>query len=453
MQRGTAELACGERCLFEQLKKGSLWALLSRIVGSASAFVVSMQLARVLAVDTLGAYFLFLQMLTLMSLLVKMGMDSSLQKVLGIAAANNDWGAVRAYLRIVALTMALATMLMAFLLYPSWSWLTQSMLNAPALAGVGVLVLLAVPLRAMEELGSTFFRSVNEARIGVFLLDVPRQVVLIVLFGLLLLLVGKVSIETALFSYLGASALSVAIGGLLLVAWLYRHGVGGSGPSARTGAVDFWKLSFPMLLHGGAAVLLSTGDMWVLGVYTTTHDVAIYGAVVRLTMLVVLGLNIVNMVIPPMLATLYAQGDTDGLEQLLRKSASWSVYIVAPVLVLFLGWGSGVIALAFGDVFRGGAFVLGVLAVAHSVNALCGSPGMLLQMTGHHYLLMRLTIVWALINLTLAIAAVKPFGMNGVGIVTGLSIIGQNLCMVHFAKSRLGVRTWARWPGRLAKIV
>lgn len=438
----------------EKLKRGSLWSLVAQIIGSASGFLVFVPLAKLLSVEALGAYLLFLAILRFASLFVKMGMENSLQKVLGIAAEKADWKIVRAYVRTTVVTLAFASMVITVVLYFFWDWITGPLLNVPSLTGLFVLVLIAVPLRAIEDLGSAFFRAVHEPRIGVFLESVPRQCLLLLAFCWLQLQLGKISFNTVILFYLGASILSVFLISLLIMGWLRHRSVTTSSYQiTEVNTFEFWKLSFPMMIHGGAAILLSTSDIWILGIFTTTKEVAVYGAVVRSTIIIVFALNMVNRVIPPILAFLHENGDRDGLETLLRNAASWSVFIVVPLLVLFLFWGDLVLALVFGEQFRLGAFVLGVLAVAHSVNALSGSPGMLLQMTGHHYLLMRLTIFWAVFNIIADVIAVKFYAMDGVGVVTAISIIGLNLSMVYFAKSKLKVKTWAKVPALVNKII
>lgn len=405
-----------------------------------------MMLARLLPVEALGAYFLFLQIITFAAMFAKMGMSGSLQKVLGIAAEREDWRMVRAYMRIAAFTLVLASALLTLALYPSWNWFTTSFLNAPALTGFAVLILLAIPLRAIEELGTTFFCGVHEPRIGVFLVDVPRQSVLMLIFGVLLLLPGKISMDVALWCYFAASAASVVLTFILAARWLHRRPVVVASPVVEVSSVDFLALSFPMLMHGGASLLMTSSDIWILGIFSTPQNVAVYGAVVRLAILMVFALNLVNMVIPPMLAVLHDKGDREGLEQLLRTTAGWSIYVVTPVLLVFLLWGGEILALVFGESFRSGASILGVLAVAHSFNALSGSPGMLLQMSGYHHLLMRLAIFWAVFGVVANIAAVLPWGMEGVAVATGLSIVGMKLSMVYYARKHLQVNTWARIP-------
>lgn len=411
-----------------------------------SALVVSAMLARLLSVEALGAYFLFLQILTFAAWFAKMGMSGSLQKMLGIAAEREDWRTVRAYINIAALMLVLASVLLTLVMYPSWGWFTTSFLNVPALTGFVALILLAVPLRAIEDLGSALFCGVHEPRIGVFLMDVPRQSLLMLAFTLLLLLAGKTSMEVALLCYFTASAVSVLLTLFLVARWLHRRPVAVGYAPAKVGSADFLALSLPMLMQSGAGLLMGSSDIWILGIFTSPHDVAVYGAVVRLATLMVFALSIVNLVIPPMLAVLHDKGDRDGLEQLLRTTAGWSVYVVIPVLLVFLLWGGDILALVFGEPFRAGAFILAVLAVAHSVNALSGSPGMLLQMTGHHYLLMRLTMSWAAFSVLANIAVVRLWGMEGVAVATGLSIVGMNLSMVYFARKRLQVKTWAKAP-------
>lgn len=432
--------------LLERLKRGSIWSLVARVSASFSALLISILLARMLSVDAMGGYFLFLQILAFVSLLHKAGMRLSLQKVLGISSRNESWYEVRQYLSTASLMLLFTTVVFTVVIYHSWSWITDGLLNAPILSAFVIAMIIAVPLRSLEEIGSAIFVGLHLPQIGVFLADVPRQMFLLLFLILAYFYLDDVSLDSAIDMFLIASSSAVLIFFFLMSRWLLRHPVNEGDYRSRVDRKDFILLSIPMLLQGGAALMMSASDIWILGIYTTTEDVAIYGAVVRLTMLLVFALSVVNLVIPPMLAVLYDKNDLAGLQRLMRTSASWSVFIVLPVSFVFIVFGEEILGFAFGEAYSAGYEVFVILTVAHSINALSGSPGMLLQMSGHQQLLLRLTTVWALISITLNILVVGDHGMQGVALVTGSCIIGMNLSMVFSVYRIMGVKTYARIP-------
>ncbi|HEB68386.1 MAG TPA: hypothetical protein ENI88_02065 [Desulfobulbus sp.] len=62
-------------------------------------------------------------------------------------------------------------------------------------------------------------------------------------------------------------------------------------------------------------------DLWILGAYASEQEIAIYGAAVRLVMLAAMSLAMVNMVVPPIIASMHAQNDLTGWTE--KKTASY----------------------------------------------------------------------------------------------------------------------------------
>lgn len=431
----------------EKLKHGSIWSLIARIFGSGFGFIVTILLARVLTLEMLGIFYLIQAIIRFSGLFIKMGLEFSIQKINGIYSSASDWDAVRRCTKSMIGIFCISTLLFLFFLSSIWKWLAIDILNAPVLLSLTLLVFLAIPLRAVEELSSSFFRSVHVPRIGVFLMDVPRQTVFMFFLIILYFYFPGAELDTVLKDYVISSFFAVILSALLIIMWFKDKNYKDSSHDhheARIGALI--KLSLPMMLQGGAAIIMSTADIWVLSIFSTQENVAVYGSVVRLTTLIVLVLGVVNMVLPSMLATLYKQGDLSQAEKLMRTSASWSAFIAIPLLLIFILFGEAVLDVVFGVAFIGGYHILIVLATAHTINALSGSPGMWLQMTGYHSVLMKLTIFWSIFNLLANIVLVNKYGVLGVAVVTGVSVVFQNITMIVFVKKIHNIKTWVYLP-------
>ena len=66
-----------------------------------------------------------------------------------------------------------------------------------------------------------------------------------------------------------------------------------------------------------------------------------------------------------------------------------------------------------------------ILAAGQTVSAIVGSPGMMLQMTGHQNLMSALTIGALIVNVIANILVVEGHGAVGVAVVTALTITGR----------------------------
>jgi O-antigen/teichoic acid export membrane protein len=116
------------------------------------------------------------------------------------------------------------------------------------------------------------------------------------------------------------------------------------------------------------------------------------------------------------------------------------------VLTLFLAFGGTIMALVFTPDFRAGAPVLALLSVGFLVDVWSGSCGMVLSMTGHQVVLMRVKLLAAAATIAGSLLVVGRFGMLGVAVVATAVMIGQNLSMWILARRRTGMWTHPSIP-------
>ena len=98
--------------------------------------------------------------------------------------------------------------------------------------------------------------------------------------------------------------------------------------------------------------------------------------------------------------------------------------------------------LLFGPGFEDGYLVMVLLAVGQLLNIGSGSPGWVLQMTGQQAVLAKITLVTLVVNITLNLLLVGPFGLEGVAAATALGIVAQNAMMIVAVKKLVGIRTY-----------
>ena len=233
----------------------------------------------------------------------------------------------------------------------------------------------------------------------------------------------------------------VFAGGLAL--WdLNRRGSDGV-PDSAPGTGELVRIGLPLAAHGLASWLLATTDLWFLGVFRPGADVGIYGAITRLAMLIGSLLMLVNLVLPSLLAGLYEEGRRAEIESLMRRVATVTGWTALLVFGIFMIGGDWLVGRAFGPDFRSGVIPLLLLAGGHTFNVIAGSPGWLLNMTGHQKTMLWITTASVISNLVLNFIGVRLAGMNGVAGATLIALVGQNVMMIIAARRLVGVRTYA----------
>jgi O-antigen/teichoic acid export membrane protein len=200
----------------------------------------------------------------------------------------------------------------------------------------------------------------------------------------------------------------------------------------------------PFLVIALTAFVLLSADIWILGVLGSGRDVAVYGAASRLVTFVAMPLLIVNLVLPPIVAEMYAQGKTARLERTLRTFSTLAGVPSLLVLVGFMLLGGPIMGLVYGKpIYQSGTavLVLLILSAAKLVAVWSGSCGLVLQFTGHQTSMLRVSLLTSPLFFVVAILATWRYGPVGVASAAALTTTVQNVIMVLLAKRKTGMWT------------
>jgi O-antigen/teichoic acid export membrane protein len=170
--------------------------------------------------------------------------------------------------------------------------------------------------------------------------------------------------------------------------------------------------------------------------------VAVYAAAAALLQIMAAIPGIANFVIPQEFPALFADGRTADLEKLARTAATLVAILSLGCLAGILLFGKPLIRLAYGDSYAGAWGLLLVLAIGSFWDSASGAAGYVLQMTGHHVRLLRLTIGGAALNILLSLFLAPLWGGYGIAVATTVTLILLNVANVRAARSLLGVRTF-----------
>lgn len=184
----------------------------------------------------------------------------------------------------------------------------------------------------------------------------------------------------------------------------------------------------------------------ITGLLLDARAAGTYALAERVSDAACLGVNAVTVLAAPAFATMYAQGRRMELQRYARLAA-WgataAMLTAVPPLVLF---GKPILRL-FGPDFVTGYPVLLVLLAGAAANAISGSAGLLLDMTGNHRLNTMAALVSLCINLTLSFLLTPRYGILGAAVANAISFAFWNCSVLLLARWQLAI-----WPnvGRLA---
>jgi O-antigen/teichoic acid export membrane protein len=167
-------------------------------------------------------------------------------------------------------------------------------------------------------------------------------------------------------------------------------------------------------------------DVILLGKFTDFETVAYYSAAIKLTTIISLVLTSVNAVFAPKIAELYSNKDFLNLNLNLKKATRLIFILTIPGIVLLAVF-STVFLSFFGEGYMQAKNALIILLLGQTVNALCGSVGVYMNMTGKQNTLQIILIISFLLNLVLNWLLIPLYGMIGAAIATSISMVLWNI--------------------------
>lgn len=420
----------------EELARNAGVALTIQVAGVALKYLVDVFLAQWMGKTEFGIYVYVISWSLLLAIPAGLGLPQAVLRFISEYKVQENW---RSLLGIVwgslQLTL-LASLLVCFgctggiLLLTHLGWLTYSIV--PLLIGVGM-----IPLQALVKLQLDLARAIDD----IVLAYAPSRLIwpVLVLLGGFLLLETHHSLSSSLMIGLASLMLFAA---LLFQFWLLQEKI--NRDIEPVDPVYSWRewieVSLSVLIQVGILDLLDRTDILMIGSWLGPEEAGIYSAAVRTALWVTFILQTVNMVAAPAFATLYAQKDLKGLQNIVSTVAIWIFGSSVTVALLLCVFARPILGM-FGSEFMAASWDLRILILGQLVNCLCGSVGYLMVMTGHQKQSMKVFAWSAAINIVGNAIAIPLFGRVGAAIATSLTMIVWNIWLSVLVVKYIGIHT------------
>ena len=425
----------------ERLLSGGLWAFGGKAATALTGLASNVLLARLLSPQDLGAYFLAFSVVSFGAVLGSLGLGQTVVRLVAESVGTERFGRARRVVGIVTNLGLLGACVASGCYLLFGAFIGSRLFHSPALAAITGLVSAWILVTALQRVQAETFRGFHDIRYATLTGGLMTGALLFA--GLSSLwLDGTGATLPAVVTLAVVSGLANA----LLSGWLLRRKMAALPPQSIKDEVGFGEVlgvAWPLLVANLLSAALVSADLWVLGAFGTQEEVAVYGAAARLMNVVAMPLMMVNAVVPPFIAGMYAQGRRAGLERLLRST---STLAGAPAFVLLAGFilfGGPVLGLVYGDYYRAGAAALAVLSAGRLVGVWAGSCGMALIMTGHGTLMMAITTACGTLTVVAALGVVGEYGYLGVAAAFSVGFALQNVLWWICAKITTGMWTHA----------
>jgi len=420
----------------QRLLSGLGWSTAGRVAALLGSLATNALLARILAPNDVGAYFIISALTGVLAVMSLLGLNQAVVRLVPEALALGRPAEARRTLELTIALGAAASCLVGLALGAVGRFLLLHVFGSPSMADARLFIALLVPVTALRALVPEAFRGLSDIkRASIFSDGASNLSLAAVLAG-----VFAVSTHTRLVVVLVA----VLATGAVLIAWSLLQ----LGTEARRlpkgGHRPLWpmlRVSLPMLGANLSWVILGQIDLVILGAFRSNADVAYYGAADRIANVLIFPILITNAVIAPLIAELWYGNRRLELRRVLQGTATLTTVACGAGLVIVCLGAGPLLGTVFGEFYRRGAAVLIALAVGAFLNAATGPSALALLMTGQQVSLLVVTAsVAVLTTLTVAWTA-SAYGSLGVAISTTMGITALNVGTLLLAKRRLNIWT------------
>ncbi len=404
--------------------------------GLLLAWIVQVALARTLSRTDFGIFTTVSALTATLSVPATLGLPVALVRLLPEYRTRSDWPHYRGLLRGspaliggTGMLLALATALAA------WGLPLGAQSRDALLAGT-----VLIPALALSSLGMETLRGMGRVAQATWppMLLQPG----LMLAALAAAVRAGVRLDSRAGVLLLASSTLFALG----IQFLLISRRSASDPGALTAppayALRRWlHLAFPLLLTAGFQMVLAQTDILVVSALLPPRQVAIYGVAAKLARFIGVTQFAVYLALGPSLVQAHMRGQHEAVQQAVSAAARWTFW-PACAAALLLASGGRFLLSVYGPAFSPAYGPLCILGAGFLVNAGAGPVMVILNMTGHSYVVTKISGVSALGGVCLSLLLTARFGVWGAASASALAMAVWNVWMAVEVQRHLHVRAF-----------
>ncbi len=424
--------------LKSRLLSGGAWAFSGRIISSVATLGANVLLARLLSPEAMGTYFLAFSAVSIFVIIAQWGLGKGVVKLIASEMATENAGRAAAAVKSAFSIVIIVSLVLSALIYsPAGRMFLSKVSGADMLASIAGVLCVWMFALALQSIVRESFRGYHDIRMASIFGGM-----LTAIFSVLLYLYAwgyseKFELIDAVQIMVLATSINLIIGGMFL-----KKKIGRSILRQHTEISKVFVFGVPLMLTNIALFATRELHIWILAFYKPETEVALYGASLRLILLLALPLLIINAVIPSMVADMYSQKQYQRVQNLLQKTASIIIVPAIFAFIIIVVYGAEILGLVYGSSYAEAYMPFVILAFGQLINVLTGSPGILLTMSGHERVAFKTALFSSVLGLITSLIGAQLYGANGAAAGYTVGIITNNMAMSIYCWNKLSIRTY-----------
>ena len=430
------ERASGADTALRNLLKGAGVAVALRASGSILALILNVMIGRLLGSEGAGLYYLGLAVCTVSAVVVRLGIDQALLRQISTFATRRDWGRVVGVFRQGFLAVVVTASLAALLVALTAPLLAAEIFGKPRMSAILMSIAPCIVTFALMSVLAESLKGLSRFEHAMLVSGVIYPAVALLAIWPLAKTFGVSGAVCAYF-----------MGTLSALGWglfVWRRQVKSYADSPVIEKRDLWSVSSKLWVMSLVSnALMPWGPILVLGAVGSSTETGIFGAAVRLSVIISFFHTAAYSVVAPTFAKLIEAGDFLGLQRVACRFSLAIFGLSAPFLFVMILEGESIMGL-FGSEFVEGALALQILSVGQGLNVLVGAVGLLLIMSGHERDIRSASFLSAVVLLVACLSLIPPYGSVGAAIASMFALVSGLAFNFILVRKRLGFYMFPR---------
>lgn len=416
----------------EIIQKSSV-SFFFKIVGSLLGYIFLILVTRNLGASSWGVFVLFLSVLNISSIFSRIGIDTLTLKL--VSASNHILDQVKSiYFSAIRLVLFFS-FIVSGILYLASENIADLIFHDSSFSFLVKWISCILPLFAFVCVNENIFRGLKMIKEFAFFQKTSKMLFSVVFFLIFYFGIDLLSSQLAIVSYVSALVIIFLISTFIVLRTLRAGNL-----LAFVNSNKMLKQSIPMMMSSSVLLLMSWADSLMIGGLIGEYEVGIYNVAVKVALLTSFTLHAVNSISAPKISESYNNDNISEFKSIVMQTTKTIFYSAIPIIILLFIFPEFILNF-FGKDFVIGKSVLLILAFSQVINAMSGSVGVILNMTGKEKVFRNILSVALLINISLNLLLIPIYGIEGAAIASASSLIFWNLYSVFYVYKHYGVLT------------
>lgn len=418
--------------------KGGAIAFGLKICNTLLGFLNQVILARILGAGGMGEIILAITVVRISAQIAKFGMEETMMKFIPLYIEQDNSARLKGTIDFTIKFCLLFSVVFMLLVLMSSKYISINIFHSEELQKLLPVVIIAIPAWVIRDVSGGILRGYKDVLRALIPESLISPFFRILVF--LLLLIKGVSPLYAIIAFVTGEILAA------IVSIIYLHSkIKGLSPVKKECEhKKVFDVAYSIIFTSMSVLLYTQADVWILGMFTSTEMVGIYGIAAKLVLLVYFPMMAFGVIIPPLISSIYVSGNIDELQKVVSESTRWILSMAMPIMLILSMEGKYILKYAYGPEFVSGYVPLLILVFGQLIKACAGLIGVILQMTGQHKVYMKINICFGILNIILNIVLIPFYGMIGAAIATAFCLSMIDIICILIIYKRLTIVTLAK---------